>query len=136
MFLTFAFCTFNRGDRLRALVAAMRAQQCPIPFDILAVNNNSTDDTLAILDSLVAEPGPKLRVVTETTQGIVPARNRAIAEGIDSDIFVFMDDDELPEPGLLAAAHAAIAVEGAQCAGGRVKVDFEHHPRPAWLGDE
>ncbi len=41
MLLTFAFCTYNRADRLRTLVAAMRAQACPVPFEILAINNNS-----------------------------------------------------------------------------------------------
>ncbi|BBP02837.1 hypothetical protein TPL01_14340 [Sulfuriferula plumbiphila] len=134
--LTFAFCTYNRADRLEKLVTAMRAQSCPLPFEILAVNNNSRDDTLAILEKLTRAPGAKLRFVTETAQGIVPARNRAIEEALDSDILVFMDDDELPQKGLLNAAHDAIVNEGAQCAGGRVKVDFPLGGRPAWLSDD
>lgn len=134
--ITFAFCTFNRGERLEALIAAMRAQKVDVAFEILAVNNNSGDHTLAELERLAALPGAPLRFVTETAQGIVPARNRALAEAIDSDIMVFIDDDELPCPGLLTAAHHAIAVEGAQCAGGRVEVDFTPYRRPAWLRDE
>ncbi len=136
MKLTFAFCTYNRAPRLAALVHAMRAQPCPIPFEILAVNNNSRDATAETLASLASEPGPPLRVVTETRQGIVPARNRALQEGLDSDLLVFIDDDELPEPGILEAAYHAICTEGAHCAGGRVVVDFEGHGRPTWLGDE
>lgn len=136
MKLTFAFCTYNRADRLEKLVTAMRAQDCPAPFEILAVNNNSKDDTLAILEDLAARPGVPLRFVTETVQGIVPARNRAIEEALDSDILVFIDDDELPQQGLLNAAHDAIVNEGAQCAGGRIEVDFTPHGRPAWLGDD
>lgn len=134
--LTFAFCTYNRADRLEKLVAAMRAQTCPVPFEILAVNNNSSDDTAEVLTRLAQLPGPALRWVTEPVQGIVAARNRAIAESLDSDIMVFIDDDETPLPGLLDAAADAILNEGAQCAGGRVDMDFSHHPRPAWLGDE
>ena len=134
--LTFAFCTYNRADRLENLVAAMRAQDCPIPYEILAVNNNSQDSTLAILKDLAARPGAPLRFVTETSQGIVPARNRAIEESLDSGIMVFIDDDELPQPGLLHAAYDAIVNEGAQCAGGRVEVDFTPHGRPAWLEDD
>ncbi|MHB1247086.1 MAG: glycosyltransferase [Sulfuriferula sp.] len=136
MMLTFAFCTYNRADRLEKLVAAMRAQDCPIPFDILAVNNNSKDNTLAILEDLSARPGAPLRFVTETTQGIVPARNRAIEEALDSDILVFIDDDELPRAGLLQAACNAVLNEGAKCAGGRVVVNFSPHTRPAWLSDD
>lgn len=135
MKLTFAFCTFNRARRLDGLIRAMRAQDCPIPFEILAINNNSSDDTLAVLEKLASLPGPLLRVVTERQQGIVPARNRAIEEALESDILVFIDDDELPEPGLLAAAVDAVSREGAQCAGGRVRVDFSEHGRPAWLED-
>jgi glycosyltransferase involved in cell wall biosynthesis len=134
--LTFAFCTYNRADRLEKLVAAMRAQTCPVPFEILAVNNNSTDDTAEVLARLAQLPGPVLRWITEPVQGIVAARNRAIAESLSSDIMVFIDDDETPLPGLLEGAADAILNEGAQCAGGRVEMDFSHHPRPAWLGNE
>lgn len=136
MKLTFAFCTYNRANRLINLVTAMRAQTCPIPFEILAVNNNSQDDTRVILTGLAAEPGAPLRFVTETKQGIVPARNRAIEEAQGSDILVFIDDDELPQAGSLNAAYDAIVNEGAQCVGGRVEVDFNPHGRPTWLDAE
>lgn len=134
--LTFAFCTFKRADRLPTLLAAMRAQVSPEPFEILAVNNNSPDATLDVLAALAREPGAPLRYVTETEQGIVPARNRAIRESLDSDIMVFIDDDEIPRPGLLETASRAIRAEGAQCVGGRVEMDFSRLPRPRWLGDE
>lgn len=136
MKLTFAFCTYNRAARLTRLVDAMRAQACPVPFEILAVNNNSTDATVEVLAALAARPGATLRVVTETDQGIVPARNRAIEESLASDILVFIDDDELPRPGLLSAACDAILNEDAQCVGGKVSVDFSGHQRPRWLEDE
>lgn len=134
--LTVAFCTYKRADRLEKLVAALRAQRCPVPFDILAVNNNSPDNTAAVLARLAAQPGAPLRFVTETAQGIVPARNRAIEEAMISDILLFIDDDELPQPGLLVAAHDAIVNEGAECVGGRVDVDFNAHRRPNWLEDD
>lgn len=134
--ISFAFCTYNRSDRLEALVNAMRQQHCAEPFEILVINNNSSDDTLAVLERLAAEPGVPLRYVTESTQGIVPARNRALTEAMDSDILIFMDDDELPHPGLVSAAHHAIAVEGAQCAGGAVEVCFTPGQRPSWLEDD
>lgn len=134
--LTVAFCTYKRADRLEKLVAELRAQSCPVSFEILAVNNNSPDNTLEVLSQLQRQPGAPLRVVTEMAAGIVPARNRALTEALDRDILVFIDDDELPQPGLLDAAYDAIVNEGAQCAGGRVEMDFTTIQRPAWLGDE
>jgi len=134
--LTFAFCTYNRADRLEKLVATMREQVCPIPFEILAINNNSTDNTAEVLESLAKRPGAPLRWITEPMQGIVAARNRGIAEALDSDILVYIDDDEIPLPGLVYAAADAILNEGAECVGGRVEMDFSHTIRPTWLGDE
>jgi glycosyltransferase involved in cell wall biosynthesis len=136
MRLTFAFCTYNRAGRLEKLVAAMRAENCSLPFEILVVNNNSRDNTPAILEWLANQPGAPLRFVTETAQGIVPARNRVISEALDSDILVFIDDDELPCPGMLSAVCDAILNEGAECVGGRISVDFESYGRPAWLDKE
>ena len=133
--LTFAFCTYNRADRLEKLVAAMRAQSCQIPFEILAINNNSIDATAETLTRLAQLPGPTLRWVTEPVQGIVAARNRGIAESLDSDILVFIDDDEIPLPGLIHAAADAILNEGAECVGGRVEMDFTTISRPPWLED-
>jgi succinoglycan biosynthesis protein ExoM len=134
--LVVAFCTFKRADRLDQLVAALRAQTCPVPFDILAINNNSPDDTLAVLERLQAHSGAPLRVVTEKAAGIVPARNRALSESLEHDILVFIDDDELPHPGFLEAAFDAIVNEGAQCVGGRIEIDFSPDGRPAWLDDD
>lgn len=134
--LTFAFCTYNRAERLERLVAAMREQQCALPFEILAINNNSTDGTIGILERLTRLPGPPLRWVTEPVQGIVMARNRGITEALKSDILVFIDDDELPQSGLLAAATDAILNERAQCVGGRIDVDFSSVRRPDWLGND
>jgi glycosyltransferase involved in cell wall biosynthesis len=134
--LTVAFCTFKRADRLEKLVTELRAQSCPVPFEILAVNNNSPDNTLEVLALLQQQPGAPLHVVTEKSPGIVPARNRALTETLDRDILVFIDDDELPQAGLLEAAYDALAREGADCAGGRVLIDFAPHGRPHWLGDD
>ena len=134
--LTVAFCTFKRADRLEKLVTALRAQSCPVPFEILAVNNNSPDNTLDVLGGLQQQHGASLRVVTETAPGIVPARNRALSESQSSDYLVFIDDDEMPHPGLLDAAYDALVSEGAQCVGGRIEIDYSPHARPAWLDAE
>lgn len=133
--LTIAFCTFKRADRLEKLVVTLRAQSCPVPFEILVINNNSPDNTLEILSGLQKQPGAPLRVVTETKQGIVHARNRAIEETRNCEIMLFIDDDELPMPGFLATAHDAIMSEKAESVGGPVKVRFSPHKRPRWLED-
>lgn len=134
--LTYAFCTFNRCTRLPQLVASLRAQQCPCDFELLAINNRSTDATLEVLEQLRLQPGAPLRIVTEEKQGIAHARNRALEEALHSQYLVFIDDDELPQPNLLNAAMHAMVEEDAECVGGRVTVAFGAGQRPQWLTDE
>ena len=132
------FCTYNRAQRLPGLISQLRAQVCPYPFEILIIDNNSSDETPEVLAELTAQDGAALRFVRETQQGIPYARNRAIEECLASgvDYMLFMDDDELPGEGLLAGAVDALEREGAECAGGRVEIRFAPGQRPKWLSDE
>ena len=132
---TLAICTFNRAGRLPGLAEAMLAQESPIPFEVLFINNNSTDNTAEILEGLAGEHD-NIRFVTETEQGIVPARNRAIAEALENDYLLFMDDDQLPAAGWVAAGLDALMNEGADCVGGRIEVHFTPPGRPPWLEPE
>lgn len=133
--LTIAICTYNRAGRLPSLVSALRTQKCDLPFDILFVDNNSIDNTAAVLDRLAQEPGAPLRHVRELKQGITHARNRSIDESLGYDYMVVMDDDEIPMPGFIQAAVSALRDEGAGCVGGMVHVRFDPTPRPAWMED-
>lgn len=135
-FLTVAVCTYNRAERLPRLVMSLQQQQCPISFEILVVDNNSTDNTQIVLAKLASMGGPSLRFVKETTQGIVHARNRAIEESRDSTYLAFIDDDELPGSNWLKAAVDALDREGAECVGGEIRVLFSVVERPGWLEDE
>ncbi|WP_306536996.1 glycosyltransferase family 2 protein [Geobacter sp.] len=133
--VTFAVCTYNRKQRLLPLIEALKNLQSPIHFEILFVDNNSNDGTAEVL-SEHSGGSPSLRFVTERTPGIVPARNRAIEETLKrgSDYLVFIDDDEIPFPGMLSAAVHALVEEKAEAVGGRVKVRFPIE-RPKWLED-
>lgn len=134
--LTVAVCTYNRADRLPALIQALRAQQTTADYSILFINNNSKDNTPEVLEQASQADGVPLRFVTESKQGITHARNRAITECLNSDIMMFMDDDELPAPGWVEAAYQRLKQGDVQIAGGRVKVRFDQHSRPKWLADE
>ncbi len=133
---TAALCSYNRAERLPPLIAALRAQKCDMPFEILMVDNNSTDNTQQVLASLAAQNGVPLRYVKESQQGIPFARNRALQECMESEFMLFMDDDEMPKPGLLQAAIHCMRNNDAECAGGKIKVCFGDGQRPDWLGDD
>lgn len=136
--LTYAVCTYNRATLLKSLLPKMRSLACPVPYEVLVVDNNSSDDTAPIVRAegqRSAEGLAPLRYVFESNQGITHARNRAIGEAHASEYLVFIDDDEWPDDDILAAAVNALRTEGAQCVGGRIAVALDRE-RPSWLTEE
>ncbi len=132
--ITVAMCTWNRAGILDGTLAAVAALRAPegVTWELVVVDNNSTDDTPAVLGRY-ADKLP-LRVVRETRQGTSHARNAAVA-AVRSDWFVFLDDDCRPEPDLLEQyAEAARLHPDVALFGGTMRPDFESPP-PAWFAD-
>jgi glycosyltransferase involved in cell wall biosynthesis len=134
--LTIAVCSYNRANRLSPLINALRSQECPVPFEIIVVDNNSTDNTQQVIRKLANSGDVPLRYVKETRQGIVHARNCAIEISRESTFLAFIDDDELPGPTWIKAAVDALDREGAECVGGEIRVKFVANKKPVWLTDE
>ncbi len=115
MLLTVAILTYNRADRLRQTLAGVARQTFPAEqFEVLVVDNNSTDGTRDVVAEFAgARPAP--RHLVETRQGLDYARNRAIAEARGA-ILLFADDDILVEPDWLMNMAEPFAADS----GGRI----------------
>lgn len=75
------------------------------------------------------EPGGVgLRYVVEERPGVAAVRNRALDETGGRDLLVFIDDDEEPEPGWLAALVGLWASTGSQAVAGPVIPVYEVEP--------
>jgi glycosyltransferase involved in cell wall biosynthesis len=94
---TVAIPTYNRATTLRQTLEGLVKQDLPADqFEILVIDNNSTDDTAAVVGEFAsARPAP--RHIVEKLQGLDHARNRAIREA-RGEILVLGDDDILLEP--------------------------------------
>jgi len=73
-----------------------------------------------------------LRYVIEERPGVAAVRNRALDETGGRDLLVFIDDDEEPEPGWLAALVGLWASTGCQAVAGPVIPAYEVEPE-AWV---
>jgi glycosyltransferase involved in cell wall biosynthesis len=127
-------CTYNNARGLDDVLAALRRQEVPghVDWSILVVDNASTDETAKVARRHAATPGPPQRYVLETEQGLTPARRRGVRESA-ADWVAFVDDDNILEPGWVAAVAAQIAAQpDAAGVGGRVVLEFEG-PRPHYL---
>ena len=73
-------------------------------FEIVCVENNSTDNTLELLESLAASD-PRIRVITEDEPGEGPARDAGLTAATGEWLY-FLDADDIMEPELLSHAIA------------------------------
>ena len=132
MDITVAICTWNRSALLRETLDQFTRLRIPpgVTWELLIVNNNSTDDT----DAVARAFGNRLpvRLLAEPTPGKSHALNRAVREAAGTYI-LFTDDDVLVDPEWIAAYCAAFRRwPEAAVFGGPIHPWFAGQP-PAWL---
>jgi len=98
---------FNRAHGLRAVLDAYNRQLGEIPFELIAVDDGSTDGTYELLCSYAAERFALWAVRQEENRGPAAARNRGL-ELARGGLIVFVGDDIHPDPDFIeriAEAH-------------------------------
>lgn len=100
---------YNRAGVVMATLDSVAAQTCR-DFELILVDNNSTDDTLAVLrhwrDS-IADGGMTVRILECTTPGASAARNIGLAAA-SAPWTMFFDSDDTMRPRHIARAVEAI----------------------------
>jgi len=135
MQLSVVLATWNRAHLLVDTLGALAAQEVPrgLPWELVVVDNNSTDATAQVVDEFAAAAAMPVRRVFEPEQGLSSARNRGVREARGV-IVAFCDDDVLPASDWVAAIPAAMDRWNADGVGGRILPRFEGPaPPPAWL---
>jgi glycosyltransferase involved in cell wall biosynthesis len=132
MKLTVAICTWNRSELLQRALQQLTLLSTPngVEWELLVVNNNSTDATDAVVRSF--DGRLPVRLLFEPTAGKGSALNVAVREA-RGDYLLFIDDDVLVEPDWMAAYHAAFRQwPEAVVFGGTIAPWFEGDP-PDWM---
>ena len=100
--------TRNRAHLLPRVLGALEQQTLPADrFEIVAIDDGSTDETPAILAAWQGRL--PLRIFRPNHAGLAAAKNLGIFAAVGP-ILVFLDDDDIAQPGLLEAhlgAHLA-----------------------------
>src|SRR5215211_3933038 len=99
--------TYNRSELLRdAVLSVLRQEDDGSSFEVVVVDNNSRDDTEAVVRSLMDEYLGRLHYVLEPKQGNAHARNAGI-EHAKGAIIAFIDDDVIVESNWLTTLKQA-----------------------------
>ena len=128
-------CTYNRSgsllDTLDSLANMVVSKS--VDWEVLVVDNNSTDDTKKITEAFIDRGNHHFRYLLEPVQGLSFARNRGINTS-GGRILAFTDDDVLVDKNWLMKIIETIELYNADCVGGKV-LPLWLAPRPRWLPD-
>ncbi len=126
--ITAILCTRNRSKKLSAALSAMaRLDVAGLPFDLLVVDNGSTDDTPAVVAAAARLCPFPVRLVSEPEPGLSRARNRGMSMAHGT-LLLFTDDDCLVAPSWVRSALLAFDGDWHQVIGGRVELYDPNEP--------
>ncbi len=125
--------TYNRSGLLRAALRSLLRASIPpgLEVTIYAVDNNSVDDTAAVVRDLQVGAALPLQYLRETKQGLSHSRNAGIGAG-SGDLIGFIDDDEEIDEHWFEVVAREFADPATDFIGGPYLPNWAA-PAPAWL---
>lgn len=133
--ITVVVCTYNRADLLAGCLASLETQTLDKDrFEVVVVDNNSTDHTQEVVHRFVGRI-ENLRVVIEHKQGLSHARNRGWQEA-QCPLVGYLDDDAMASNFWCEKVLAAFEESGELTAavGGKI-LPWYQVPKPTWFSD-
>jgi glycosyltransferase involved in cell wall biosynthesis len=131
-------CTHNRAAFLRQALDSLVAQTVAgSTYEVLVVNNRSTDETSAVVRAHQADHRQcAVRLLDEAALGLGYARNTGW-QAAQGDYVAFMDDDAKADPQWLERALALFknSQPAPVVVGGQIRPWYVS-PKPAWYKDE
>lgn len=133
MDISVVLCTYNRcQDLSRALEGLARSKLAgSITWEVLIVDNNSTDKTRSIAEEFCQAYAPHFVYVFEPAQGKSHALNTGVRQA-QGDVIAFTDDDAVVDPSWLENLTAPLRGDRYAGVGGRTFPYGSFSP-PCWL---
>ena len=128
--------THNRGHYLAAFLGSVLSQDYEGAFELLVVDNGSTDETAAILEQW-NKTDERIKPLYQPVLGKSRALNLAI-DRASGDLLLFTDDDVILDPGWIRHFALFLRSTGSQLvlAGGTIlPVAMDLDPWPDWLSE-
>jgi glycosyltransferase involved in cell wall biosynthesis len=123
--------TYNRDGSLARAIDSILAQTDAPEYELIVVDNNSTDGTARLVQAYAARAA-NVRYVFEPRQGVAYGRNAGVAQA-QAPLIAFTDDDVfVSKDWLKAVKYALDSRQECGCVGGKV-VPRWPAPLPGWL---
>src|SRR4051794_31622209 len=122
--VTVVIATRNRRERLAALLGSLRAQTLAFDrFEVIVVDDGSTDATPELLDREQRGPGLALRSINRARPGGPGAARNEGWRQARARLVAFIDDDCVATPGWLHAGLKVARSNPAAIVQGRTEAD-------------
>ena len=130
---TAVVCTYNRCESLRQTLDSLlnQASVGDLVFEVVVVDNNSSDATRRTVETIAQTARRPLRYVFEPRQGLSYARNTGI-EKASGEVLAFLDDDVIVEPSWLRGLASCFQDTGCDAVAGRVTLLWSCE-KPEWI---
>ena len=104
--ISIVICTYNGADRIEKVLSCFKNQvnSEKIEWEIIVVDNNSTDHTYETVQNLSSEFGEKLKLVQERKQGLIHARIKGYQSSKYS-VISYIDDDNYVSDSWISNVH-------------------------------
>jgi len=133
--LSVVICSYNRASHIRTALESIKNQTYDAnAYELIVINNNSTDNTEDICIDFEAHKGSLQYVyAVETKQGLSCARNKGIQLARGKYIS-FIDDDAIAQTNYVEQIISAFETyPDFEALGGKVIPKFPNNIEPAWM---
>ena len=136
MDISIIVCTYNRVDNLKDCFDCLASQEISSNFswEVLLVDNNSSDHTQQFTQDYAAQCNFLLRYTFESKQGLSHARNHGINASSGA-ILIFIDDDIRVSRNWLQSIYNTFDTQQCDSVGGRIHIESAAK-LPKWIKPE
>lgn len=94
--ISIIICTYNGSQRIGLTLEHILKLKADFPFELIIVNNASTDDTETVCESILSPTQLAYKIVLEQQPGLSHARICGLRSA-SYDVVLFCDDDNTPD---------------------------------------
>ncbi|MFC2058402.1 glycosyltransferase family 2 protein [Chloroflexota bacterium] len=124
--------TVNRATCLRKALISVQNQSLPMDaYEIIVVDNNSTDNTPQVVDECNKNGNKQVIYIKEPRIGLHNARH-AGAKSAKGEILAYIDDDVICDANWLSELIKPYSDPKVGCVGGKILPEWESKP-PRWV---
>ena len=132
--ISIVVCTYNGGNRLREVLSSIEQQEFAGNLELILVDNNSSNETVQIINDEINKMTVSARSVIEKQQGLQFARVKGFYEA-KYDVVLMVDDDNFLSKNYVSEVFTAFQKDDTLGLVGGLGIARFEAEKPWWFDD-